>query len=121
MSIIGPRPLLREELYQHRQSGDSSLLRAIELRQSLKPGMTGLSQTSIAVRTRRGSAYWAMLEQDMWYVMNRTIRLDILVLMFTPLYLLSAGRILFPLWLTTFKAGLCPTQAQSPLRNVVRH
>lgn len=121
MSVVGPRPLLREELYQHHQRTDPSLQHAIDLRQSTKPGMTGLPQVSMPVRTRSGAEYWDMLDQDAWYAANRTIWLDLLILAFTPLYLFSSGRILLPTWIVPRKARLSSELWSSKLtQNAVR-
>lgn len=99
MSFVGPRPLIREDLYRYCKTSDKSLVEAIQLRQSVLPGMTGLSQISIRMRTRMGDAYWYMLDRDLWYIENRTIWLDLLILGLTPLYLLTGGRIALPGWL----------------------
>jgi len=99
MSFVGPRPLLPKELFRYRGGKHVGLPAAIDLRQSAMPGITGLAQISIRTRERRGASYWQMLERDLWYAENRSMGLDLLILVFTPLYVMSLGRILFPRWL----------------------
>lgn len=68
MSLVGPRPLLPEYLprYTARQAR----------RHELPPGITGLAQTS----GRRDLSWEETFELDVWYVENRTMRLDIAIL-----------------------------------------
>ncbi|WP_235893932.1 sugar transferase [Oceanidesulfovibrio indonesiensis] len=71
MSLVGPRPLLPEYLprYTERQAR----------RHELPPGITGLAQTS----GRRDLSWEETFELDVWYVENRTMRLDIAILVRT--------------------------------------
>lgn len=96
MSLVGPRPLIRRELFQCPALPGTSLAEAIRSRQLVKPGITGLSQISLRDRKRSGGLFWDMLDLDLWYIKNRTALLDLMILSFTPLYLMSAGRLLFP-------------------------
>lgn len=71
MSIIGPRPLLMDylSLYsaeQHR-------------RHAIKPGITGWAQ----VNGRNSLSWEQKFQLDVWYVDNRTLWLDIKILLLT--------------------------------------
>ncbi len=68
MAIVGPRPTLaaQVELYTSRQ------LRRLEV----KPGLTGWAQ----VNGRAGIPWEARIELDVWYVDNRSPRLDLRIL-----------------------------------------
>ena len=71
MSIVGPRPLLREylPLYSDEQSR----------RHNLKPGITGWAQVN-----GRNSIDWEeKFDLDLWYVDNCTFWLDIKILFIT--------------------------------------
>lgn len=96
MACVGPRPLLPRDLLPPDVPADANVREAIRIRQSVKPGLTGVSQTLERHRGRRGDAYWRMLEADVWYATHRSLALDLLVLLFTPLYLVSGGRLRFP-------------------------
>lgn len=76
MSVIGPRPTLRYqvETYTERQR------RRLEVR----PGLTGWAQVN-----GRAALPWAeRIELDVWYVENRSARVDLAILAKTPLALL---------------------------------
>lgn len=79
MSLVGPRPLLPEYLprYTPRQAR----------RHELPPGMTGLAQTS----GRRGLSWEETFELDVWYVENRSLRLDIAILVRTAAQIFRSG------------------------------
>jgi len=71
MSLVGPRPLLPEylPLYDDRQAR----------RHEVRPGITGLAQVN-----GRNAIDWAeRLELDVKYVENRSVRLDVYILMRT--------------------------------------
>jgi undecaprenyl phosphate N,N'-diacetylbacillosamine 1-phosphate transferase len=71
MSFIGPRPLLVEylPLYNHSQ----------RQRHSVKPGITGWAQ----VNGRNDVSWQERFEHDIWYVNNRSLRLDLKILFLT--------------------------------------
>lgn len=96
MTCVGPRPLLHEDLYQYCEVGNSLVAQAIAMRQALMPGLTGVSQISMTARRRSGIAYWRMLGYDLWYFNNASGMVDLLVLLFTPVYLFSLGRLCLP-------------------------
>lgn len=68
MSLVGPRPLLMEylPLYTPRQSR----------RHEVRPGITGWAQ----VNGRNALSWQRKFELDVWYVDNRSLRLDIEIL-----------------------------------------
>lgn len=71
MSIVGPRPLLKEylTLYNTRQAR----------RHEVRPGITGLAQ----VNGRNGLNWQQKLEYDTWYVENLSLLLDIRIILRT--------------------------------------
>lgn len=73
MSMVGPRPLLMEylPLYSSRQ------LR----RHDVRPGITGWAQ----VNGRNALTWQQKLDLDVWYVENRSLGLDLRVLLLTLL------------------------------------
>jgi sugar transferase EpsL len=77
MSFIGPRPLLMEFLkwYSPEQMR----------RHDVKPGVTGWAQ----VQGRHDIPFSKRLELDVWYVDNRSLRLDLKILGLTALKVLS--------------------------------
>ena len=77
MSVIGPRPTLRYQVerYTGRQ----------RRRLEVKPGLTGWAQIK-----GRATLPWAdRIELDVWYVEHRSPRLDVAILLRTPLALLG--------------------------------
>jgi lipopolysaccharide/colanic/teichoic acid biosynthesis glycosyltransferase len=77
MSVIGPRPTLRYQVEQY----DARQRRRLEV----KPGLTGWAQVN-----GRAALPWAeRIELDVWYVENRSPRLDLRILLQTPLALFS--------------------------------
>ncbi len=71
MSIVGPRPLLMEYLEYYTEEE--------MLRHSVRPGITGLAQV-----TGRNNTKWDLrLQLDVYYVKNRTLRLDIQIILKT--------------------------------------
>ena len=68
MAIVGPRPTLaaQVELYTPRQ----------RRRLEVKPGLTGWAQ----VNGRAGIPWEERIELDVWYVDNRSLRLDLRIL-----------------------------------------
>jgi lipopolysaccharide/colanic/teichoic acid biosynthesis glycosyltransferase len=73
MSLVGPRPPLQYEMEQYRPW---HLRRVIEA----KPGMTGLWQ----VKGRSRTTFDEMVRLDLRYVRNRSLWLDIKILLATP-------------------------------------
>lgn len=71
MSLVGPRPLLVEYLPLY----SSSQLRRHEVR----PGITGWAQ----VNGRNATTWEERLKQDVWYVENRSMLLDLKILLLT--------------------------------------
>jgi lipopolysaccharide/colanic/teichoic acid biosynthesis glycosyltransferase len=71
MSLVGPRPLLADyvPLYTPHQA------RRLEV----KPGITGWAQ----INGRNGLAWEERFDLDVWYVDNRSIRLDLWILVAT--------------------------------------
>lgn len=76
MSVIGPRPTLPEQVraYSPRQRG----------RLSVRPGLTGWAQ----VRGRNSLSWAERIELDLWYIDNRCLRLDLIILLRTVVVLL---------------------------------
>jgi lipopolysaccharide/colanic/teichoic acid biosynthesis glycosyltransferase len=75
MSVIGPRPTLRYQVEQY----DERQRRRLDV----KPGITGWAQ--IHGRTRL--AWPERIELDLWYVEHRSPRVDLRILLRTPLAL----------------------------------
>ena len=75
MSVIGPRPTLRYQVEQY----DEHQRRRLEIR----PGLTGWAQVH-----GRASLPWAeRIDLDVWYVENRSPKVDLEILLRTPLAL----------------------------------
>jgi lipopolysaccharide/colanic/teichoic acid biosynthesis glycosyltransferase len=77
MSTVGPRPPLAWELQYYRPEHWERL--------AVAPGITGLAQ----LRSRRGLAFDEMVRIDIDYVRNRSLWLDLLVMLRTPVALLK--------------------------------
>jgi lipopolysaccharide/colanic/teichoic acid biosynthesis glycosyltransferase len=77
MSVIGPRPTLRYQVEQYTERQRRRL--------EVKPGLTGWAQIH-----GRAALPWAeRIELDVWYVANRSPRVDLRILLRTPLALLG--------------------------------
>jgi lipopolysaccharide/colanic/teichoic acid biosynthesis glycosyltransferase len=75
MSVVGPRPTLRYQVERY----DERQRRRLEIR----PGLTGWAQVQ-----GRASLPWAdRIELDVWYVDHRSPRVDLEILLRTPLAL----------------------------------
>lgn len=68
MSLVGPRPLLMEYLPFYSEQE--------RLRFSVRPGITGWAQ----VNGRNETSWNERLRQDIWYVQNQRVRLDLAIL-----------------------------------------
>ena len=75
MSVIGPRPTLRYQVEQY----DQRQRRRLEV----KPGLTGWAQ----VNGRAALPWPERIELDVWYVEHRSPRVDLAILLRTPLAL----------------------------------
>ena len=84
MSLVGPRPLLLQyvPLYNARQR------RRLEVR----PGITGWAQ----VNGRNALSWPEKFELDVWYVENRSLRLDVKILLMTVKKILTREGISAP-------------------------
>jgi lipopolysaccharide/colanic/teichoic acid biosynthesis glycosyltransferase len=76
MSIIGPRPTLPEQV-RHYSPRERERL-------SVRPGITGWAQVS----GRNALSWPERIELDLWYLENRSRRLDVLIIMRTIAQLL---------------------------------
>ena len=81
MSLVGPRPLLMEylPLYDARQAR----------RHDVKPGVTGWTQ----VNGRNALTWEQKFDLDVWYVDNRSLLLDLRILIMTLLRVLRPAGI----------------------------
>jgi lipopolysaccharide/colanic/teichoic acid biosynthesis glycosyltransferase len=81
MSVIGPRPTLPEQvaLYSHHERG----------RLAVRPGLTGWAQ----INGRNAISWPERIELDLWYIRNRSLRLDLRILLRTVLAVLRRGGI----------------------------
>jgi lipopolysaccharide/colanic/teichoic acid biosynthesis glycosyltransferase len=75
MSIVGPRPTLRYQVEQY----DDRQRRRLEVR----PGLTGWAQ----IHGRAALSWAERIELDVWYVEHRSPRVDLAILLRTPLAL----------------------------------
>jgi len=75
MSVIGPRPTLRYQVEQY----DEHQRRRLEVR----PGLTGWAQ----VNGRAALPWPERIELDVWYIEHRSPRVDLQILLRTPLAL----------------------------------
>ncbi|MEU6078085.1 sugar transferase [Micromonospora sp. NPDC047074] len=106
MSLVGPRPLLVD--YLPRYSPTQAR------RHEVRPGVTGLAQ----VRGRNSLGWEAKLDLDVWYVDNRSLRLDLSILAATVRTVLrregisAAGSATAPEFLGT--PSLVPATAPAP-------
>jgi len=65
MSLVGPRPVVREELLRYGRNVGHYL--------AVKPGLTGLWQ----VKGRSDTSYRRRVAMDTYYVLNQSILLDL--------------------------------------------
>ena len=71
MSLVGPRPLLMEYLDRYTQEQAR--------RHEIRPGITGYAQ----INGRQDIPFSKRLEYDVWYVDNRSLLLDLKILLLT--------------------------------------
>jgi lipopolysaccharide/colanic/teichoic acid biosynthesis glycosyltransferase len=88
MVFVGPRPLLPDyiQFYSARQAR----------RLQVKPGITGWNQ----VRGRNALSWEEKLEQDVWYVDHRNVRLDLQILALTVCAVMTGRDVSHPGWST---------------------
>lgn len=79
MSLVGPRPIVNAEIARY---GDAFALYTI-----VKPGITGLWQIS----GRSHTTYVERVSLDSHYALNRSILMDLMIILRTPLALLEGG------------------------------
>ncbi|MFH1277503.1 MAG: sugar transferase [Candidatus Eisenbacteria bacterium] len=96
MSCVGPRPLLAKDLFSSDMGGHGYVPALVDRRLSVKPGMTGVAQIGHRNRAWSEGGGPALFLKDLWYVENRSILLDLLILAFTPIYAITLGRLRFP-------------------------
>jgi lipopolysaccharide/colanic/teichoic acid biosynthesis glycosyltransferase len=77
MSLVGPRPIIREEIHKYGQ--------AFELYTQVRPGLTGLWQVS----GRSNLTYDERVRLDAYYVRNWSVWLDIVIILRTFLAVLT--------------------------------
>jgi lipopolysaccharide/colanic/teichoic acid biosynthesis glycosyltransferase len=77
MSLIGPRPTLAYQVEQYTPRQRKRL--------EVKPGITGWAQ----IHGRASLPWHERIELDVWYVENRSPRVELKILLRTPLALLS--------------------------------
>ncbi len=77
MSLIGPRPTLRYQVERYTERQRKRL--------DVRPGLTGWAQ----IHGRATLPWDERIELDVWYVENRSPRVDLRILLRTPLALLG--------------------------------
>jgi lipopolysaccharide/colanic/teichoic acid biosynthesis glycosyltransferase len=71
MSLVGPRPVLEKELLEYKEKKNQFL--------SVKPGITGYWQ----INGRSNIGYPIRVDIELYYVENKCMKLDILILLKT--------------------------------------
>lgn len=84
MSVVGPRPYLREEL-EEQQAKYPGTERFVQEMHMVKPGITGYWQ----VAGRSDVNFDKRIEMDAYYARKKSLVLDILILLKTPWAMLS--------------------------------
>jgi lipopolysaccharide/colanic/teichoic acid biosynthesis glycosyltransferase len=84
MSLVGPRAYRKEELEEYKQRYPQAK-KNIEIITSAKPGITGLWQTS----GRNDMNFEQRAELDAKYILNRSLRQEIQIILKTPFAMLS--------------------------------
>lgn len=84
MSLVGPRAYREEELQEYEQKFPESK-KNIEIIRTAKPGITGLWQTS----GRNQLSFVQRAQLDANYIINRSLRQELFILLKTPFVMLS--------------------------------
>jgi lipopolysaccharide/colanic/teichoic acid biosynthesis glycosyltransferase len=84
MNLVGPRPVLLPEARGYDEEAARRL--------AIRPGLTGWAQ----VHGRNRLSWAERMELDLWYVRNRTLLLDLWILLKTPFVLLSGQGVYGP-------------------------
>lgn len=84
MSLVGPRPPLPEDVKQYTVRE--------RIRLQVRPGITGWAQ----IHGRNAIPWPERIDLDIWYVHNRCLRIDLYVLLQTPIILLSGTGVTGP-------------------------
>jgi len=77
MSLVGPRPTLPEQVKQYGSHERTRL--------QVPPGITGWAQ----IHGRNALPWPERIDLDVWYVRNQSLWLDLRILLYTPITLLS--------------------------------
>jgi len=78
MSLVGPRPLIPEESeIGERLNSPGSYIEGRGLRAVVRPGLTGIAQ----VLAPKNAPLEEKLKYDLWYIENRSLLLDILLIL----------------------------------------
>jgi lipopolysaccharide/colanic/teichoic acid biosynthesis glycosyltransferase len=77
MSLVGPRPTLPEQVEQYGPYERTRL--------QVPPGITGWAQ----IHGRNALSWPERIDLDVWYVRNRSLWIDLRILLYTPIPLLS--------------------------------
>lgn len=77
MSLIGPRPIVDAEIEKYGK--------CFELYKQVRPGLTGLWQVS----GRSDTSYEQRVELDKYYILNRSVKLDVQIILKTVLVVLN--------------------------------
>jgi putative colanic acid biosynthesis UDP-glucose lipid carrier transferase len=84
MSLVGPRP----HAVAHDNQFDK-LVRNYGYRQRVKPGLTGWAQINgYRGETPTTDLIQRRVEYDLWYIENWSLKLDLMILLQTPLEIL---------------------------------
>jgi lipopolysaccharide/colanic/teichoic acid biosynthesis glycosyltransferase len=84
MSLVGPRAYREEELREYQKRFPHTKKYIDDIR-SVKPGITGPWQTS----GRNELSFEKRAKLDSYYIQNRSMRQEILIILKTPLAMLS--------------------------------
>lgn len=94
MSLIGPRPILPDTI---QALGERGILRC-----SVKPGLTGWAQISGNAKLTDEDK----LNLDLWYIRNRSVRIDLQILVMTVLVMLLGEKLNESRLMEARKSGL---------------